>query len=100
MIAESKTSDFMDLCENLSAGDTLFARVPYKFFPIFEATNWNGNYGINMLYTKSANLLKTTANKAKCKRVANRKNGYDIRFGSTVGGTYGYGYATDSSKDI
>ena len=42
MIAESKTSDFMDLCENLSKGDILFARVPFKFFPLFEATNWNG----------------------------------------------------------
>ena len=77
MIAEKKTSDFMDLCENLSVGDTLFARVPYKFFPIFEASNWNGDYAVSMFYTKSANLLSKTANKGKCKRVANRKNGYD-----------------------
>ena len=52
------------------------------------------------MYTKSANMLRKTVNKSKCKRVANRKNGYDQRTGSTIGGSYGYGYARDSSKDI
>jgi hypothetical protein len=90
----------MDLCENIKVGDILFARVPYKFFTLFEASNWNGNYVTELSYTKSANILSKTVNKVKCKRIANKKNGYDLNYGSTIGGSYGYGFAKDSSKDI
>ena len=67
-----KTDDFMDYCENLSVGDILFARVPYRLFPLFVANGMNAYFLVDMTYTKSANLLKKTVNKDKCKRVANR----------------------------
>ena len=44
MIGEMKTDDFMDYCENLSVGDILFARVPYRFFPLFVANEMNAYF--------------------------------------------------------
>ena len=100
MIADTKTDDFMDLCTDLQVGDTLFARVPFKFFPLYEAKNWNSRFNSEVTYSKSAYDIKNTVNRGKCKRVANRKNGYDRRTGSTVGGTHGFGYPRSTSNDV
>jgi hypothetical protein len=48
IIAESLTSPYVDQCTNIEQGDVIFARVPYKFFPVFEGRSLNAFFSANL----------------------------------------------------
>ena len=37
IIANTLDDEYIDLCTGLVQNDILFARYPYKFFPLFES---------------------------------------------------------------
>mgnify|MGYP006114072209 CR=1 FL=1 len=43
--------------------------------------------------------LPLTKNRFRCRRVQNKVGGYDYNVGSTIRGSYGYGFASDPSKN-
>ena len=95
-IAQNITDDFIDMCFGLQTGDKLFARHPYKFFPLLEGKSMGSTYFVELKYLTVADLSKYNNNK-RCQRVQN-KDGVltDTNIGSTVGGDFGYGYATNA----
>jgi hypothetical protein len=42
VIAGSLNDEYIDLCTGLRSNDVLFARYPYKFFPLFESKTNSG----------------------------------------------------------
>lgn len=90
---------YVDNCENLESGNTIFVRHPYKLFLLLEPKSSSSSYLVQLSYKKDLDLTKTT-NFNKCTR---RKNVLDWTeadklTGSTVGGKYGFGYATDEAN--
>jgi len=48
IIAESLTSPYVDQCTNIVQGDIIFARVPFKFFPVFEGSSLSAFFSANL----------------------------------------------------
>lgn len=59
IIAETIKDDFVDICTGIQNGDTIFARYPFKFFPIMEATRNGAMYSLDLVYSKSHSLYST-----------------------------------------
>ena len=100
LIGNSTQDPYIDQCTLLQDGDVIFARHPYKFFPLFQGSGTFGMYTVDFEYSTS-NDLSETVNRQRCRRVNNILTAAnDTKIGSTIGGKYGYGYATDPENDI
>ena len=100
IIANSSSDAYIDQCTLLQDGDVLFARHPYKFFPLFWGSGSRGMFTVDIEYSTS-NDLSESVNAKRCRRVKNKNTSLnDTKIGSTVGGSYSYGFATDPKNDI
>ena len=100
LIGNSTQDPYIDQCTLLRDGDVIFARYPYKFFPLFQGSGTFGMYTVDFEYSAS-NDLSETVNRQRCRRMKNILTAVnDTKIGSTIGGTYGFGYATEPKNNI
>ena len=69
IIAHSLEDQYVDLCTGLRKNDVLFARYPYKFFPIFTSESSRGVFQADAMFKGSTMDLPLTKNRFRCKRV-------------------------------
>ena len=69
VIANTLDDQYIDLCSGLGQGDVLFARFPYKFFPVFESFYNRGVFQANAVFRGNEFDLPLTKNRFKCRRV-------------------------------
>jgi hypothetical protein len=100
VIARNINDDYVDFCKNISPEELIFVRHPFKIFLLLESTSSaTSTYFLELKYTEEADLSQFVNNK-KCYRRKNSKTEEsDPKVGSTIGGKYQFGYATDSKND-
>ena len=69
VIANTLDDQYVDLCTGLSQNDVLFARFPFKFFPVFESYGNRGVFQANAVFRGNEFDLPLTKNRFKCRRV-------------------------------
>jgi hypothetical protein len=70
VISEGKTSEFVDFCYGIEEGDQIFARHPYKIFPVFEAKGDGSRFFVELQYQAPASVdLSQFVNSKRCVRV-------------------------------